>query len=136
MKENEEFLAGNNESNNIEKTMQYLVQMKLVPQGRPMNQEQGVAFFEDFIRPTLELGKKLQKDKKILAGGPISGAIGLAMIVSAESARELDDLITGLPVWPRMEVEITPLTTFDDRALSIERRLSLSHPSKVTHHEK
>ncbi|MGH9325930.1 MAG: muconolactone Delta-isomerase family protein [Terriglobia bacterium] len=104
--------------------MQYLVQMKLVAQGRPMSREAGVAFFEEFIRPTLELGKKLQDEKKILAGGPISGAIGLAMVVRAESARELDDLITSLPVWPRMEVEVTPLTTFEDRSLSIQHRLS------------
>jgi muconolactone delta-isomerase len=108
--------------------MQYLVKMKLVPQGRPMNAEAGVAFFEELIRPTLELGKKLQDEKKILAGGPVSGAIGFAMIVEAESARELDDLLTSLPIWPRMEVEVTPLTTFDDRALSIQRRLSDSRP--------
>jgi muconolactone delta-isomerase len=104
--------------------MQFLVEMKLVPQGRPMNAEAGVAFFEEFIRPTLELGKKLQDEKKILAGGSISGAIGLGMIVQAESARELDDLLASLPIWPRMDVEVTPLTTFDDRALSIQRRLS------------
>lgn len=114
--------------------MQYLVEMKLVPQGRPVNAEAGVAFFEEFIRPTLELGKKLQDEKKILAGGPVSGAIGLAMIVQAESARELDDLLTGLPIWPRMEVEVTPLTTFDDRALSIQRRLSDSRPQHADAH--
>ena len=111
--------------------MQYLVQMKLVSQGRPMKPEEGVAFFEEFIRPTLELGKKLQDEKKILAGGPVSGAIALAMIVSAESARDLDDLLTSLPVWPRMEVEVTPLTTFDDRALSIQRRLGDSRHKHV-----
>lgn len=104
--------------------MQYLIEMKLVPQVRPMSEEAGLAFFERFIRPTLELGKKLQHEKKILAGGPMSGKIGLAMVVQAESARELDDLLTSLPVWPLMEVEVTPLTTFDDRALSIQNRLS------------
>ncbi|MGA3092937.1 MAG: muconolactone Delta-isomerase family protein [Terriglobales bacterium] len=112
--------------------MQYLVQMKLVPQGRPMNQEEGVAFFADYIRPTLELGKKLLEEKKILAGGPISGAIGLAMIVKAESARELDGLITSLPVWPRMEVEVIPLSTFEDRALSIQQRLSDAGQKRVS----
>lgn len=104
--------------------MQYLVQMKLVPQCRPMDLEAGVAFFEEYIRPTLELGKKLQVEKKILAGGPISGAVGLALIVQADSAKELDDLITSLPVWPRMETEVTPLTTFEDRALSIQHMFS------------
>ena len=57
------------------------------------------------------------------AGGPVSGAVALALIVNAESAHELDDLITSLPVWPRMETEVTPLTTFDARRQSLAARL-------------
>ena len=103
--------------------MQYLVQMKLVPQGRPTTTEEGTAFIEQFIFPTLELCKKLQDEKKILAGGPMSGAIGLALIVNADSARELDDLVTSLPVWSRMETDLTPLTTFEGRADTLLPRL-------------
>jgi hypothetical protein len=77
---------------------QYHVQMKLVPQGRPATSEEGTAFIEHYVFPTLELCKKLQDEKKILAGGPMSGTVGLVLIVSAESVRELDDLIAGLPV--------------------------------------
>jgi muconolactone delta-isomerase len=103
--------------------MQYLVQMKLVPQARPVTTEEGRAFIEQYIFPTLERCKKLQDEKEILAGGPMSGAIGLVLIVNAESARELDDLITSLPVWSRMETEVTPLTTFEGRAESLRPRL-------------
>lgn len=103
--------------------MQYLVQMKLVAQGRPTTTEEGAAFVEQYIFPTLELCNKLQEQKRILAGGPISGAIGLVLIINVESARELDDLITSLPVWPRMETEVTPLTTFDARKQSLLPRL-------------
>ena len=103
--------------------MQYLVQMKIVPEGRPRSVEEGEIFFKEFIRPTLELGKQLQHEEKILAGGPVSGTIGLALIVRADSAQELDDLVTSLPVWPRMETATTSLTTFEDRGLSIQRRL-------------
>jgi muconolactone delta-isomerase len=110
--------------------MQYLVRMKIVPQGRPMSAEEGAVFFEEFIHPTLELCKKLQNENKILAGGPISGTIGLVLVVKADTAKDLDDLVTSLPVWPRMETEITPLTTFEDRALSIERRLSDSRAKR------
>jgi muconolactone delta-isomerase len=53
------------------------------------------------------------------------------MIVQAESARELDDLVISVPVWPLMEVEVTLLTTFDDRALSIQRRLTDSRPQRA-----
>ena len=103
--------------------MQYLVQMKIVPQGRPMSAEEGAAFFEEFIQPTLEQCKNLEAEKNILAGGPISRTIGLALVVKADSEKELDDLVTSLPVWPRMETAIAPPTTFEERALSIQRRL-------------
>ena len=78
--------------------------------GSSNHSRRGTAFIEQYIFPTLELCKKLQDEKKILAGGPTSGAVGLVLIVNAESARELDDLITTLPVWPRMETAVVPLT--------------------------
>ena len=49
--------------------MQYLVQMKLVPQARPVTTEKGGAFIEQHIFPTLERCKKLEDKKEILAGG-------------------------------------------------------------------
>ncbi len=103
--------------------MQYLVQMKLVPQGRPTTSEEGQTFITQYIFPTLDRCKRLQDEKKILAGGPMSGAIGLVPVVNADSALELDDLITSLPVWPRMETDVTPLTTFEGRAESLRPRL-------------
>ncbi|MGH9455500.1 MAG: muconolactone Delta-isomerase family protein, partial [Terriglobia bacterium] len=102
---------------------QYLVQMKLATSGRPISVQEGANFIEESIFPTLELCKKLQEEKKILAGGPMSGAVALVLIVNAESARELDDLITSLPVWPRMETQVIPLTTFDARMQSLLPRL-------------
>src|SRR5262245_11104831 len=103
--------------------MQYLVQMRLAGTGRPTTTEDGITFIEQFILPTLDLCKRLQTEHKILAGGPMSGAVALVLIVNAESAQELDDLLTGLPVWPRMETEVMPLTTFDGRAQSLRPRL-------------
>ena len=103
--------------------MQYLVQMKLADTARPTTPQAGVAFAEQIILPTLELCQKLESEKKIVAGGPTSGAIALVLIVSVESVQELDDLLTGLPAWPRMQTEVTPLTSFDGRRLSVVRRL-------------
>lgn len=101
--------------------MNYLVQLKLA--NRPTNGQEGVVFIEQFILPTLELCKKLESEKKIVAGGPLSGAIALSVIVSAESAQELDALITSLPVWPLMETTVTPLSTFDVRLQAVRARL-------------
>lgn len=101
--------------------MNYLVQMTIAD--RPRNPQEGVFFVEQMILPTLELCKKLEAEKKIVAGGPQSGAIALSLIVNAESAEELDALITSLPVWPLMETTITPLSTFDVRAQAVRVRL-------------
>ncbi len=101
--------------------MNYLVQLKLA--SRPNTPQEGAVFIKQFILPTLELCKKLEAEKRIVAGGPLSGAIALALIVSAGSAEELDGLITGLPVWPRMETTVTPLSTFDVRMQAVRARL-------------
>ncbi len=103
--------------------MQYLVQMKLVAPGRPTIADDGPTFIKEYILPTLELCKKMQEEKRILAGGPMSGSVGLVLLVQAESARELDNVITSLPVWPRMETEVTPLTTFEEREQIVRSRL-------------
>ena len=102
--------------------MNYLVDLKLAE--RPATPQEGIVFIEQFILPTLELCKKLEAQKKIVAGGPRSGAIALSLIISAESAQELDDVISSLPVWPRMETTITPLTTFDGRIQTVRARLA------------
>jgi len=103
--------------------MQYLIELRLRSSASPTSPSHGIGFIEELILPTLERCKKLQEDKKILAGGPISGAVALALIVTAGSAQELDDLITSLPIWPRMETEVIPLTTFDERRQSVLSKL-------------
>jgi muconolactone delta-isomerase len=97
--------------------------MRLVSKGRPTTNEEGVAFIEEIIRPTLERCKKLQEEKTILAGGPMSGVIGLALVVNEESGRELDDVVTSLPAWSRMETNVTPLATFEGRAETLQPKL-------------
>lgn len=120
--------------------MQYLVQMTLSDSGHPVAPQDGIAFIEQFILPTLELCKKLEAEKKILAGGPRSGAVALALIVTAESVQELDDLIMGIPVWPRMETTVSPLTSFDGRMLAVRAKLKqlerqARHDTGITAHD-
>jgi hypothetical protein len=47
--------------------MQYLVQMKLASHSRPNTPQEEAAFIETYIFPSLELCKKLEGEKKILA---------------------------------------------------------------------
>jgi hypothetical protein len=37
--------------------------------------------------------------------------------------QELDELIESLPIWPRMETTVTPLTTFEGRMVAVRLRL-------------
>jgi len=53
----------------------------------------------------------------------VSGAIALALVVRAESIQELDELIESLPIWPRMETTVTPLTSFEGRMVAVRLRL-------------
>ncbi|HEX2714361.1 MAG TPA: muconolactone Delta-isomerase family protein [Candidatus Acidoferrales bacterium] len=103
--------------------MQYLVEMKLADSGRSRSPEEGLSFIEQFVLPTLEVCKKLQDEKKILAGGPVSGAIALTMVMRAESIQELDELIESLPIWPRMETTVIPLTSFEGRMVAVRQIL-------------
>jgi muconolactone delta-isomerase len=49
----------------------------------------------------------------------MSATIGIALVVQAQSAPELDELLMSLPLWPLMETTVTPLTTFDGRIAAI-----------------
>ena len=99
--------------------MQYLVQMRLANPSRPTTAAVGLAFIEQYILPTLERCEELQTHNTIIAGGPVSGAVALDLIVDADTAQRLDEVITGLPVWPMMETTVTALTTFADRRLAV-----------------
>jgi len=80
-------------------------------------------YLEQLILPSLEACETLLEEKKIRAGGPAFGAIRLLLIVSADSAQELDELVSSLPIWPRMETTMVPLTTCGGRATSLRPQL-------------
>lgn len=103
--------------------MQYLVQLRAPVSSRAMSLSEGIEFIEELVFPTLEQCAKLLEQKKILAGGPVSGTVALALIVSAGSVQELDDLITSLPLWSRMETRVIPLNTFEGRKQSLLSKL-------------
>ena len=103
--------------------MQYLVQMKLADTVRPRSPQDSIAFIEQYVFPTLEVCEKLLEEKKIVAGGPLSGAIALAVVVSVESVQELDNVLESLPIWPMMQTTVIPLTTFAGRRDAGRRRL-------------
>jgi hypothetical protein len=72
--------------------------------------------FIDHILPTLGLPRKYEGERKIVAGGPMSAVIGLALIAEAGSAAELLQIVTSQPLWSLAHTTATPLTTFAGRA--------------------
>ena len=103
--------------------MNYLIEMKLADSARPKSPQDGVTFIEGFVLPSLEILDQLQKEGRLLAGGPVAGAIELALIVRAESVQELDELVESLPVWVLMETRVVPLQTLSGRATAVQHKL-------------
>ena len=78
---------------------------------------------ERYILSSLEICRNWQAEQKLLAGGPVSGSIQLAIVLEVESAQELDELIESLPLWPLMETTVIPLTTFEGRIQAVQSKL-------------
>ena len=96
--------------------MHYLIDMRLADSSRPATSQEALTLIEQYILPSLELCRKYVQDRKIVGGGPMSATIGLALLVEANSAIELDQIVASLPLWSRMQTTVTPLTTFAGRA--------------------
>lgn len=103
--------------------MQFLIEMRLADSGRPTTAREGQVFLEQLVLPTLERCARLAEEKRILAGGPMSGRIAIALVVEARSAQEIDQLLGSLPLWSRMDTTVVPLTSFDDRRSMLLPRL-------------
>lgn len=103
--------------------MQFLIEMKLVDSGRPTTALEGQVFVEQLVFPTLERCARLVEEKRIVAGGPMSGRIGIALVVEVASPQEVDELLASLPLWPRMDTTVVPLTSFGDRRSALLPRL-------------
>jgi len=111
--------------------MHYLVDMHLADSGRSTTPAEGLTFMEQYVLPTLDLCERLEREDRIVAGGPVSGAVALSFIIRADSAREIDDLVGSLPIWPRMVTTVTPLTTWKDRAAALRPRLERLRAGKM-----
>ena len=59
---------------------------------------------------------KLEEEKKIIAGGVLVGKRTGVVIVEADSNEELDRLLTSLPFWGLMKVDVSPMQTFKEAA--------------------
>ncbi|HEV8286255.1 MAG TPA: muconolactone Delta-isomerase family protein [Chitinophagaceae bacterium] len=101
--------------------MEYLVEMTQAAFTK--TPEEGIAFIEVYVLPTLAYANKLKKERKIIGGGPIAGQIGFALIIEAETVQEIDEILESMPIWPRMKTTVTLLTSFEGREVAVKNRL-------------
>jgi muconolactone delta-isomerase len=100
--------------------MLFLVELDHVTSGTPSTPEMSRAFIEKVIFPTLARADQLAAEKKVVAGGPVAGRIALRLMIEADSAEEVDSIVTSLPLWTQAETRITPLISFSDRRRHVE----------------
>ncbi len=95
--------------------MLFLVELDHMKSGPPPTPETGRAFIEQVIFPTLARADQLVAEKKIVAGGPVTGRVALRLMIDADSPEQVDRIVSSLPIWTQAETRITPLITFAER---------------------
>jgi|SRR6516162_6131296 hypothetical protein len=78
--------------------------------------EEAIAVLEEGIIPTINALKKLEADKKIVAGGLPVGDRGFVFIAETASNEELDQVLRNIPAWGVLKWHVTPLQSFAGRA--------------------
>ena len=102
--------------------MLFLVELDHVKSGAVPTYEEGEAFIEQVILPTLARAEQLIAEKKIVSGGAAAGRIGLRLIAEAREPADVEQLVSGLPLWPLAETRVTPLVTIAELLESVRGR--------------
>ena len=94
--------------------MRYLV----VGSGGPgfASKEEAREILESVVLPSFNEFIRLEKEKKIIAGGLPVGDRTFVFIVEAKSNDELDKMLRKIPMWGTLDWEVTALQTFSGRA--------------------
>lgn len=94
--------------------MQYLVTAEWIdPMGNiPSAPKEFAQVIDQAVVPSLETLAKLTAEKKILAGGILSGERAAAFVVEASSNDEVTELVQSVPFWIFMKWKVTPLESF------------------------
>ena len=77
--------------------------------------EEALVVLENIL-PTFDALTKLEKARKIVAGGLPVGDRAFVFIAEAASNEELDRLLRSIPAWGVLEWHVTPLQSFAGRA--------------------
>jgi muconolactone delta-isomerase len=95
--------------------MQYLVTMDFVDPGPLLAPQQYLGMMRAVVLPGHEALSKLKTEGKILAGGFPVGERAIALVVEADSPKELDSILLRIPFWGITKTKVTPLQDFEGR---------------------
>ena len=94
--------------------MKYLVSGTAGPGfGSP---EEALHVLESVILPSFETLMKLERQKKIVAGGLPVGDRAFVFIMEAKSNEEVDQTLREIPMWGALDWEVVALQSFKGRA--------------------
>ena len=88
--------------------MRFLVTIDATDVGVETPPERLAHVIDQMIIPGVEKLAQLEQEGRIQGGG-YTAARGNAFIVDAESSEEVDQLVTSLPHWPVVKVDVKPL---------------------------
>ncbi len=103
--------------------MKFLVELDHLKTGQPFTEDTARSFIQGIIFPTLDKAEQLAQQGRIVAGGPVAGRIALRFIADVETAQQLDQLVSSLPLWTVADTSVTPLIDFSDRRSHVQTLL-------------
>ena len=110
-------------------TLDYLVEMKINPVTSLPSPQDGIAFTERYVLPTLQACAGLQRDGKLAAGGLAAGGTTFSLLVRATSHQAVDEMLGALPIWSRAQTTVIPLTSFEARESLVRKKLAVAKAS-------
>jgi muconolactone delta-isomerase len=89
--------------------------MDFVDPGPLLPPQQFGGMMRQVVLPGHEALSSLRSEGKIVAGGFRVGEKAVAFIIEANSPKELDASLQGIPFWGITKTKVTPLQDFEDR---------------------
>ncbi len=98
--------------------MQYLVTLEWIdPMGNgALAPKEFAQVIDQVVVPSMEALAKLTDQKKVLAGGVLSGERASTFVVEASSNDEATELVQAIPFWVLCKWKVTPLESFQHHA--------------------
>jgi muconolactone delta-isomerase len=117
--------AGEAEGRRSRRSMRFLVTLDGSDIGVGMPPERLGHVVEQMVVPSLEQLSQWEQEGRIYGGG-YTAARGGVFIMEADSSEEVDQLVTSLPYWGLVKVEVKPLISTSEmveRARAMSQRL-------------